>query len=137
MIYYRIIEMSMTENSAVKAVMSYEEFLKQVKVGIVTPKGNCPVTPVLLLFQAKWKNQVIYELCIHDKVRFGELKKALSGITNSMLATTLRSLEEDGIVSREQFNEIPPRVEYSFTEKGRDLLPVFYAMMNWGFKYEQ
>ena len=137
MIYYRIIEMSMTENSAVKAVMSYEEFLKQVKVGIVTPKGNCPVTPVLLLFQGKWKNQVIYELCIHDKVRFGELKKALSGITNSMLATTLRSLEEDGIVSREQFNEIPTRVEYSFTEKGRDLLPVFYAMMNWGFKYEQ
>ena len=137
MIYYHIIEMSMTENSAVKAVMSYEEFLKQVKVGIVTPKGNCPVTPVLLLFQGKWKNQVIYELCIHDKVRFGELKKALSGITNSMLATTLRSLEEDGIVSREQFNEIPPRVEYSFTEKGRDLLPVFYAMMNWGFKYEQ
>ena len=137
MIYYRIIEMSMTENSAVKAVMSYEEFLKQVKVGIVTPKGNCPVTPVLLLFQGKWKNQVIYELCIHDKVRFGELKKALSGITNSMLATTLRSLAEDGIVSREQFNEIPPRVEYSFTEKGRDLLPVFYAMMNWGFKYEQ
>ena len=137
MIYYRIIEMSMTENSAVKAVIGDEEFLKQVKVCIVAPKGNCPVTPVLLLFQGKWKNQVIYELCIHDKVRFGELKKALSGITNSMLATTLRSLEEDGIVSREQFNEIPPRVEYSFTEKGRDLLPVFYAMMNWGFKYEQ
>ena len=120
-----------------KNVMSYEEFLKQVKVDIVTPKGNCPVTPVLLLFQGKWKNQVIYELCIRDKVRFGELKKALAGITNSMLATTLRSLEDDGIICREQFNEIPPRVEYSFTEKGRDLLPVFYAMMNWGFKYEK
>ena len=53
-----------------------------------------------------------------------------------MLTNSLRELEADGLISREQFNEIPPRVEYSFTQKGRDLMPVFYAMMNWGFKYE-
>ena len=54
-----------------------------------------------------------------------------------MLTATLKDLELKGIVHREQFNEIPPHVEYSFTEKGRDLYPIFYAMMNWGYKYEK
>ena len=115
--------------------MTYDEYLVKVKTGIVTETGSCPVTPVLLMLQGKWKNQVLYELCVGDTVRFGELKKALPGITNTMLTSTLRDLEADGLIHREQFNEIPPRVEYSFTEKGRDLMPVFYAMMNWGFKY--
>ena len=117
-------------------VMSYEEFLRRVKTGIVTESGNCPITPLLLILQGKWKNQVLYELCIKEPIRFGELKKNLVGITNTMLTNSLRELEADGLISREQFNEIPPRVEYSFTQKGRDLMPVFYAMMNWGFKYE-
>ena len=117
-------------------VMSYEEFLQRIKTGIVTEAGNCPITPLLLILQGKWKNQVLYELCIKEPIRFGELKKNLVGITNTMLTNSLRELETDGLISREQFNEIPPRVEYSFTQKGRDLMPVFYAMMNWGFKYE-
>ena len=117
-------------------VMSYEEFLERVKSGIVTAKGNCPITPLLVMLQGKWKNQVLYELCVKEPVRFGELKKNLAGITNTMLTSTLRDLEKGGLIKREQFNEIPPHVEYSFTEKGRDLMPVFYAMMNWGFKYE-
>ena len=117
-------------------IMSYEEFLQRVKTGIVTESGNCPITPLLLILQGKWKNQVLYELCIKEPIRFGELKKNLAGITNTMLTNSLRELEADGLISREQFNEIPPRVEYSFTQKGRDLMPVFYAMMNWGFKYE-
>ncbi len=117
--------------------MSYEEFLVRVKDGIITDSGNCPVTPALLIFQGKWKNQIMYELCMHDSVRFGELKKALPGITNTMLTSALRDLEASGLISRKQFNEIPPHVEYSFTQKGRDLLPIFYEMMLWGFKYER
>ena len=117
-------------------VMTYEEFLQRVKTGIVTEAGNCPITPLLLMLQGKWKNQVLYELCIKEPVRFGELKRNLVGITNTMLTSTLRDLERDRLIKREQFNEIPPHVEYSFTEKGRDLMPVFYAIMNWGFKYE-
>ena len=117
-------------------VMSYEEFLQRVKTGIVTESGNCPITPLLLILQGKWKNQILYELCIKEPIRFGELKKNLAGITNTILTNSLRELEADGLISREQFNEIPPHVEYSFTQKGRDLMPVFYAMMNWGFKYE-
>ena len=54
-----------------------------------------------------------------------------------MLTKILRELEEDGLISREQFNEIPPHAEYSLTEMGRDLLPVFYAIMNRGFQHEK
>ncbi len=117
--------------------MSYEEFLKRVKEGIVTDRGNCPVTPLLIMLQGKWKDQVLYSLCIHDSIRFGELKKELEGITNTMLTNTLRELIKDGLVQRIQYNEMPLRVEYSFTQKGKDLMPVFYEMMNWGFKWEE
>ncbi|MCR5757287.1 MAG: helix-turn-helix transcriptional regulator [Selenomonas sp.] len=117
--------------------MSYEEYLMKVKEGIVTDLGHCPVTPLLVMLQGRWKSQILYELCIYDNVRFGQFKKDLPGITNTMLTKSLRELEEDGLVHREQFNEVPPHVEYSLSEMGRDLLPVFYAIMNWGFKYEK
>lgn len=115
--------------------MTYDEFLIGVKDGIVNENGNCPVTPLMIMLQGKWKTQILYELCRHDSVRFGELRKNLGNITNTMLTSTLRELEADGLITRTQFNEIPPHVEYSFSEKGRDLMPVFYAMMNWGLKY--
>lgn len=117
--------------------MSYEEYLENVKKGIVTELGNCPVTPLLVMLQGKWKTQILYELCIYDTVRFGTLKKDLQGITNTMLTNALRELEADGFIHREQFNEIPPHVEYSFTEKGKDLMPIFYEIMKWGFKHER
>ena len=119
-----------------KRYMTYEEYLQNIRQGIVTKDGRCPVTPLLLMLQGRWKSQLMYEMCIYDTVRFGQLKKDLPGITNTMLTKALRGLEEDGLISREQFNEIPPHVEYSLTEMGRGLLPVFYAIMNWGFEYE-
>ena len=79
----------------------------------------------------------MYELCIYDRVCFGQLKKDLPGITNTMLTKSLRELEEDGLVHREQFNEVPPHVEYSLTDMGNDLLPVFYAIMNWGLNMKR
>lgn len=115
--------------------MSYDEYVSEVKQGILTEAGNCPVTPLLVMLQGKWKFQIIYELCIKSPVRFGELRKNIEGITNTMLTNSLRELEKDGLVSRIQYNEIPPHVEYSLTEKGHDLLPVFYEMTKWGFKY--
>ncbi len=65
---------------------------------------------------------------------FRKIKKRAWGITNTMHTNTLRELINDGLVKRIQYNEMPLRVEYSFTEKGKDLMPVFYEMMNWGFK---
>lgn len=115
--------------------MTYEEFQEKVGSIILTENGNCPVTPVIQMLQGKWKLQIIYELCIHSPMRFGQLRKMLEPITNTMLTNALKELEADGLVYREQYNEIPPRVEYSLTEKGRDLLPVFYAVSQWGMKY--
>ena len=57
--------------------MTYQEYAEKVKQGILTDAGNCPVTPLLLMLQGKWKFQIIYELCIKDPIRFGELKKRL------------------------------------------------------------
>ncbi|MCI6086884.1 MAG: helix-turn-helix transcriptional regulator [Selenomonas sp.] len=118
------------------AYMSYEQFLVDVKKGIVTDRGTCPVTPLLQKMQGKWKTQVLYEFCIHDTIRFGEIKKDLPEITNSALSKVLKELEADGFINRKQFNEIPPHVEYSFSEKGKDLLPIFYQIMVWGFKHD-
>ena len=115
--------------------MTYEDYTREVKNCILTDAGNCPVTSLLLMLQGKWKFQILYELCIKDPIRFGELRKNIDGITNTMLTSSLRELEKDGLVSRKQFNEIPPHVEYSLTEKGRALLPVFYEMTKWGFRY--
>lgn len=100
--------------------MTYDEYLRDVKKGILTERGNCSVTPLLIMLQGKWKTRILYELCIYDTVRFSVLKKELEGITNTMQTNALRELEADGLIRREQFNEIPPRVEYSFTERGRD-----------------
>jgi len=115
--------------------MTYEDYTREVKTCILTDAGNCPVTTLLVMLQGKWKLQILYELCIRDHIRFGELRKNIEGITNTMLASSLRELEQDELVSRTQFNEIPPHVEYSLTEKGHALLPVFYEMTKWGLRY--
>jgi len=115
--------------------ITYDEYLTKVKDGIITNGGNCPVTELVIRLQGKWKLQILYELCIADSIRFGELKKNLSGITNTMLTGSLRELEKDGFIERKQFNEIPPHVEYSLSKKGKDLMPIFYEMTKWGFKY--
>ena len=119
-----------------KKVMSYEQYLVDVKKGILTDQGNCPVTPLLQKLQGKLKSQILYELCILNPARFGQIKKDLPGMTNTGLTNALRELEEDGFIRRIQFNEIPPHVEYSFTPKGEDLMPVFYQIMLWGFRHE-
>ena len=115
--------------------MTYEEFKEKVGSVILTDDGNCPVTPVVQMLQGKWKLQILYELCIQCPMRFGELKKVLKPITNTALTNALKELEADELVQRIQYNEMPLRVEYSLTEKGRDLLPVFYAISQWGMKY--
>ena len=96
--------------------------------------------------QFKWKSYsdwsrsgcrpcAYYELCIKSPMRFGEVKKVLKPITNTALTNALKELEADDLIERIQYNEMPLRVEYSLTQKGRDLLPVFYAIMQWGIKY--
>ena len=115
--------------------LSYEEYTHAVKTVILTETGICPVTSLIMMLQGKWKLQILYELCIKEPLRFSELRKLIAGITNTMLTASLRELEKDELVSRVQFNEIPPRVEYSLTDKGHALLPIFYEMTKWGLRY--
>lgn len=113
-----------------KQELTSEEYLSRIMT--TRPSDNCPMRRTLELLSGKWRTHIIYELCIHPSCRFGELKKAIPRITNTMLTSTLRDLENLGIVHREQFNEIPPHVEYSLTEKGKKLLPVFTELAKWG-----
>ena len=96
---------------------------------------HCPVERALSLFERKWNAKVIYALTSADAKRFSELKRDIPDISNMMLTSTLRELEERGIVKREQFNEIPPHVEYSLTEGGRAMKPIFQRMGEWSAKY--
>lgn len=107
-----------------------EEYLNKVIKTKVS--DTCPMRRTLELISGKWRTHIIYELCKKSSCRFGELKKAVPKITNTMLTNTLRDLESLKIVNRKQFNEIPPHVEYSLTEKGKALLPVFTELAKWG-----
>lgn len=113
--------------------MTPEEYLQRVLTTQVS--DNCPMRRTLEILSGKWRTHVIYELCKRESCRFGQLKKAVPRITNTMLSSTLKDLEALGILRREQFNEIPPHVEYSLTEKGRALLPVFTELAKWGEQY--
>ena len=95
---------------------------------------SCPIYKMMELFQGKWTIWILFELSRHETMRFGELKKAVVGISNTMLASTLKDLEEKKLVQRIQYNEIPPHVEYKATDKARELQAVFQAMRDWGSK---
>lgn len=95
---------------------------------------ECPVATTVRLIGNKWKLLIIRDL-LEGERRFGELKKSVSGISQKVLSENLRALESDGIISREVFAEVPPRVLYSLTDVGRSLLPVIDAMADWGEAY--
>lgn len=120
----------MYRGGTMKKDLTPEEYLNRIMTAEVS--DNCPMRRTLEILSGKWRTHVIYELCKRPTCRFGELKRAVPGITNTMLTKTLRDLEDLGIVAREQFNEIPPHVEYSLTEKGKALLPVFTELARWG-----
>lgn len=95
---------------------------------------SCPIYKVMNLFQGKWTVWILFELSRHEEMRFGELKKAIPGISNTMLASTLKDLEEKKLIERIQYNEIPPHVEYVATNKTKELQALFTAMSEWGSK---
>ena len=114
--------------------MSFEDF-QRISCEEATCTEKCYVVKALQVLGGKWNLIVLYQLSKRPSFRFGELRKAIPNITNTMLTNTLRDLEELRVVSREQFNEIPPHVEYSLTKKGEDLFPIFFEMAKWSVKY--
>lgn len=95
----------------------------------------CPVETALCLMGDRWKMLIVRDLLTGTK-RFGALKKSLTGISQKVLTQHLRAMEESGLVYREVFAEVPPRVEYSLTEAGRGLKPIHDAMWQWGEYYQ-
>ena len=95
---------------------------------------NCPIEASLDLIGGKWKGVILNRLM--DKTRrFNELKRTIPRITQRMLTNQLRELEHDKIIVRKVFAEVPPRVEYSLTQKGRSLEPILKALLEWGKSY--
>jgi DNA-binding HxlR family transcriptional regulator len=95
---------------------------------------GCPVEITLALLGNKWKVLILRELFAGTK-RFGELSRGVPGISQKMLTQQLRQMEQDNLVQRKIYAEVPPRVEYSLTEIGRSLSPILDAMHKWGTKY--
>lgn len=91
---------------------------------------DCPITNAMQIVGGKWKMPIIYNLGAKTH-RFGELKRALSGITQQMLSKNLKELEGSKLVIRKVYPQIPPKVEYSLSEKGKSILPVLESIKNW------
>lgn len=92
---------------------------------------DCPVRNILSRIGDKWSTLVIYALNEGGVVRFKELQRMIPDISQKMLTTTLRTLEEDGLVAREVFAVVPPKVEYRLTERAHSLLPHISALIMW------
>lgn len=103
---------------------------------IVRSRTSCPIEQVAYLIGDKWVLLIIRDLSI-GRQRFGQLHISMSGISSRTLAARLSTLEQAGLIERHAFAEIPPRVEYSLTEKGRDLMPLLEALRNYGEKWLQ
>ena len=95
----------------------------------------CPVETTLSLIGDKWKVFILRYLLPGTK-RFGELKKSIGSVSQKVLTAQLRDMEENGLVNRKVYAEVPPRVEYSLTELGQSLKPILDAMWNWGEGYQ-
>lgn len=97
-------------------------------------RTKCPMETTLEIIGNKWKPVIIFHL-LRGKKRFGELQRLILGVTRQMLTQHLREMEAHGILHREIYQQVPPKVEYSLTETGRTLIPVLQAMTEWGRKY--
>ncbi|AIQ52189.1 winged helix-turn-helix transcriptional regulator [Paenibacillus sp. FSL R7-0331] len=95
----------------------------------------CPVEFTLDVIGGKWKGVLLYHL-IDGTKRFNEFRRICPGITQRMLTLQLRELEEDGVVHREVYHQVPPKVEYSLTEFGMTLVPIIHLMRDWGVAYQ-
>ena len=96
---------------------------------------RCPLEYGLDVFGGKWKSRIICVLADKEFLRYSVIRKEMCNITDAVLATTLKELIRDGIVNRKQYDEIPPRVEYSLTEKGKSVVPILQSICQWSGMY--
>ena len=97
---------------------------------------ECPVATTVQLIGNKWKMLIIRNLIYNGKQRFSDFIRTIPAISKKVLTDNLRALEGDGLIEREVFAEVPPRVEYSLSEIGKSLRPIWDAMEAWGIEYK-
>jgi len=98
---------------------------------------RCYFELTLAVIGGKWKPIILHHLARAGWLRFSELRRGMPDITERMLTRQLRELEADGLLHREVFREVPPRVQYSLTEAGASLIPILMAMRDWGVEHER
>lgn len=92
---------------------------------------QCPVTRTMSIIGGKWKPIILN--CIGDKsIRFGKLNQLIPAISNKVLSSELKELEDLGLIERREYNELPPRVEYRLAKSGKSLIPLLHELANWG-----
>jgi DNA-binding HxlR family transcriptional regulator len=95
-------------------------------------RNKCPLTHALNMIGGKWRLPIIWVLWNHETMRYNELKNEVEGITNMMLSQVLKEMESSGLIVRKQYMEIPPRVEYSLAQAGKELVPSLESLAKWG-----
>lgn len=98
---------------------------------------ECPVATTVQLIGNKWKLLILRNMIYNGTQRFSDFVKKVPGISKKVLTDNLRALEDDGIIEREVFAEVPPRVEYNLSEVGKTLKPILDAMYDWGTDYKE
>lgn len=99
------------------------------------PTGKCPVRNVLSRIGDKWSMLVLITLQANGTMRFSDIHKTIGDVSHRMLTVTLRSLEQDGLVSRKIYAEVPPRVEYCLTDTGNSLIPHIQGLVAWAVEH--
>lgn len=98
---------------------------------------RCPLEYGLEVFGGKWKSRIICVLAAKEMLRYSELRKQMVNITDAVLAATLKELIADEIIERKQYNEIPPKVEYTLTGKGKSSVPILQSICHWSGAYHK
>lgn len=92
----------------------------------------CPMEFAMTQISGKWKLVILWHIYVSEVMRYGELKRAVSGITDKMLSNQLKELVSNNIIHKEVYEEIPPKVEYTLTEYGKSLIPIMEMLFKWG-----
>lgn len=98
------------------------------------PQFSCPIAGTLEIIAGKWKPEILWQLK-DNTMRFNQLRKAIGGVSQKMLTQQLRELQRDGMIKRTQFEQIPPRVEYTSTELANNLKPLFDSLVSWSDRH--
>lgn len=98
------------------------------------PRMDCAVDAAMSIIEGRWKATILCKLILKGTFRFNQLIKEMDGVSPRILTKQLRELERDGLITRKEYQEIPPRVEYSITPLGRSLGPILSTLAQWGLK---